>query len=37
MGAYLDHIDAFNPRVNAIVALQDRVELMAQANGATRR
>jgi len=32
MGAYLDHIDAFNPRVNAIVALQDRVELMAQAN-----
>ena len=31
MGAYLDHIDAINPRVNAIVALQDRDGLLAQA------
>lgn len=31
MGAYLDHVDAFNPKVNAIVALQDREGLMAQA------
>jgi len=31
MGAYLDHIDAFNPRVNAIVSLQDREGLMSQA------
>jgi amidase len=31
MGAYLDHIDALNPRVNAIVALQDRDGLLAQA------
>jgi amidase len=31
MTAYLDHIDEFNPRVNAIVALQDREELLAQA------
>ena len=31
MGAYLDHIDAVNPKVNAIVALQDRGDLMRQA------
>jgi amidase len=31
MGAYLDHIDRLNPKVNAIVALQDRPALMAQA------
>jgi len=31
MGAYLDHIETINPRVNAIVALQDRAGLMAQA------
>jgi len=31
MGAYLDHIDAINPRVNAIVALQVREGLLAQA------
>jgi amidase len=31
MGAYLDHIERLNPRVNAIVALQDRAGLLAQA------
>ncbi len=31
MRAYLDHIDALNPKVNAIVALQDRGNLMALA------
>jgi amidase len=31
MSAYLDHIERFNPKVNAIVALQERGELMAQA------
>jgi amidase len=31
MTAYLDHIDALNPKVNAIVALQERADLMAQA------
>jgi amidase len=31
MTAYLDHIEKFNPKVNAIVALQDRAELLAQA------
>ena len=31
MTAYLDHIDKLNPKVNAIVALQDRADLMAQA------
>ncbi len=31
MDAYLDHIAAFNPRVNAIVALQDRDALLMQA------
>jgi amidase len=31
MTAYLDHIAKFNPKANAIVALQDRDGLMAQA------
>lgn len=31
MSAYLDHIERFNPKVNAIVALQDRGWLLAQA------
>jgi amidase len=31
MNAYLDHIDRLNPKVNAIVALQDRPALIAQA------
>src|SRR5262245_56896061 len=30
MTAYLDHIAKLNPKVNAIVALQDRAELLAQ-------
>lgn len=32
MSAYLDHIERFNPKVNAIVALQDRAGLLAQAS-----
>jgi amidase len=31
MTAYLDHIDVVNPQVNALVALQDRDSLLAQA------
>ena len=31
MAAYLDHIEKINPKVNAIVALQDRAGLSAQA------
>ena len=31
MTAYLDHIAVFNPKVNAIVALQDRDQLLAEA------
>jgi amidase len=31
MAACLDHIDRLNPKVNAIVALQERADLMAQA------
>ncbi|HZZ35417.1 MAG TPA: amidase [Caulobacteraceae bacterium] len=31
MDAYLDHIEALNPTVNAIIALQDRDDLMRQA------
>jgi amidase len=31
MNAYLDHIDLINPKVNAIVALQDHAGLIAQA------
>jgi amidase len=34
MTAFLDHIDVVNPTVNAIVALQDRGALMAQARAA---
>ncbi len=32
MTAYLDHIDELNPKVNAIVALQDREQLLVQAD-----
>ena len=32
MTAYLDHIEKLNPKVNAIVALQDRAALLAQAS-----
>ena len=31
MTAYLDHIERLNPKVNAIVALEDRASLIAQA------
>ena len=31
MAAYLDHIERINPKVNAIVALDDRANLLAQA------
>lgn len=31
MGAYLDHIERINPEVNAIVALQERTDLLTQA------
>jgi amidase len=31
MSAYLDHIERINPKVNAIVALQDRQDLLRQA------
>ena len=31
MTAYLDHIERLNPKVNAIVALEDRTSLIAQA------
>jgi amidase len=31
MSGYLDHIERINPKVNAIVALQDRQDLLAQA------
>ena len=31
MTAYLDHIEVFNPKVNAIVALREREDLLAQA------
>jgi amidase len=37
MTAYLDHIDECNPRVNAIVALQDREGLLAQARERDRQ
>jgi hypothetical protein len=33
MNAYLDHIERLNPRVNAIVSLQDREGLLKQAKG----
>ena len=32
MKDYLDHIEKINPKVNAIVALQDRASLLAQAS-----
>ena len=32
MTNYLDHIEKINPKVNAIVALQDRAGLLAQAS-----
>src|SRR5262249_40519974 len=31
MAGYLDHIDELNPRVNAIVALEERADLLTQA------
>ena len=31
MSAYLDHIAALNPKVNAIVSLQERSDLLQQA------
>lgn len=34
VGAYLDHIEAINPPVNALVALQPREALLAQARAA---
>ena len=37
MNAYLDHIDALNPKVNAIVSLQDRGDLLRAGQGARRR
>jgi amidase len=37
MTAYLDHIDKLNPKVNAIVALQDRAALLAQADERDRQ
>ena len=37
MNAYLDHIDALNPKVNAIVSLQDRGDLVAQAKARDER
>jgi amidase len=37
MTAYLEHIDKINPRVNAIVALQDRLSLLAQSEERDRQ
>jgi amidase len=37
MTAYLDHIDNMNPHVNALVALQDRAALIAQARERDRQ
>jgi amidase len=34
MAAYLDHIEAVNPRVNAIVSLRPRADVLAEAEGA---
>src|SRR5262245_13282987 len=31
MIAYLDHIDRFNPQVNAIISMRDRKDLLAEA------
>lgn len=37
MTEYLDHIDQLNPRVNAIVALQERPSLLAQSDRCDRQ
>ena len=37
MTAYLDHIEELNPRVNAIVALQERAGLLAQSEERDRQ
>jgi amidase len=37
MTAYLEHIEKLNPRVNAIVALQDRTALLAQSEERDRQ
>jgi amidase len=37
MTSYLDHIEKLNPRVNAIVALQDRASLLAQSEERDRQ
>jgi amidase len=37
MTNYLGHIEKINPKVNAIVALQDRAGLLAQASGRDAR
>jgi len=37
MTAYLDHIERLNPRVNAIVALQDRAALLVQSEERDRQ
>jgi len=37
MSAYLDHIDKINPHVNAIVALQDRASMLAEARERDRQ
>src|SRR5260370_36654068 len=37
MTAYLDHIEKLNPRVNAIVAVQDRAPLLAQSEERDRQ
>ena len=37
MSAYLDHIEKLNPRVNAIVALQDRAALLVQSEERDRQ
>jgi amidase len=37
MATYLDHIEKINPRVNAIVALQDRASLLAQSQERDRQ
>ena len=36
MAAYLDHIEKFNPRVNAIVNVRPRAELLGEAEGKDR-
>ena len=36
MNAYLDQIERLNPRVNAIVSLQPREDLIEQADGPRR-